>query len=100
MIEQVVLQVISLPEVLEFVSDWRVKDALSRIHAKPQTDWQEGDLAKGFRLSPDYFRHLFADHAGLGLPHYLTELRVICPAIVRHDRLVTPSDCRTGGHAQ
>jgi transcriptional regulator GlxA family with amidase domain len=77
LLEQVICQTVSLPELLELVADRRIKQTLLLIHSKPERDWQCEALANSFRLSAERFRHLFALHAGLGLPHYLCEMRLL-----------------------
>ncbi len=77
LLEKVVSQAISLPEVLELVGDPRIKKALSLIHAEPQRDWRYQDFADRSHRSVDHFSRVFKNCAGMGLPHYLTKLRVL-----------------------
>lgn len=77
LIEQVVSQEVSLPEVLELVGDPRIKKALSLIHAEPQRDWGYQNFAERSHRSVDHFSRVFKKYAGMGLPHYLTKLRVL-----------------------
>ncbi len=47
------------------------------IHAEPERKWGYKDFAKDFNCSPDHFRHVFVAEVGLGLPHYLLEMRLL-----------------------
>jgi transcriptional regulator GlxA family with amidase domain len=77
LLEQFVSQAVSLPELLKLVSDWRIKKTLRLIHSEPERDWQCEALAAGVGLTEERFRHVFAFHAGLGLAHYLCEIRLL-----------------------
>ncbi|NOT63376.1 MAG: helix-turn-helix transcriptional regulator [Acidobacteria bacterium] len=77
LIEQVVSQIISLPQVLELVGDPRVKRALLLIHTEPQRDWRYQNFADRSHRSVDRFSRVFMGCVGIGLPCYLRKMRVL-----------------------
>jgi transcriptional regulator GlxA family with amidase domain len=77
LLEQVVSQAVSVPEVLELVGDPRIKRALLLIHAKPQRDWRYQDFADRSRRSVDRFSRVFIECVGIGLPCYLRQMRLL-----------------------